>query len=76
MLKLLEDHISLDSNFVVVIGNPRVGAPRGCKDALDSILNRFRLLANPVLALCSRLVPVYIWKGLLSGLSLLPSSCK
>ena len=41
MLKLLEDHISLDSNFVVVIGNPGVGAPRGCKDALDSLLNRF-----------------------------------
>ena len=41
MLKLLEDHVEKDSNFVVVIGNPRVGAPHGCKDALDSLLNCF-----------------------------------
>ena len=41
MIALLEEHISKGYNFVVITGNPRVGAPRGCKDALDVLLDRF-----------------------------------
>lgn len=39
MLDLLEEDIQKGYNFVVITGNPRVGAPRGCKDALDEVLN-------------------------------------
>lgn len=38
---MLQDHVRLGYNFVVVTGNPRVGALGGCKDALDHVLNRF-----------------------------------
>lgn len=41
MIELLEEHISKDYNFVVITGNSRVGAARGCKDALDVLLDQF-----------------------------------
>ena len=41
MFSMLQDHVTKGYNFVVVTGNPRVGALGGCKDALDHVLNRF-----------------------------------
>lgn len=39
MFTMLQDHIKKGYNFVVVTGNPRVGALGGCKDALDHVLD-------------------------------------
>ena len=41
MFTMLQDHVKKGYNFVVVTGNPRVGAFGGCKDALDHVLDRF-----------------------------------
>ena len=40
--EMLGEHISKGYNFLVITGNPRVGAPQGCKDALDVVLDKFQ----------------------------------
>lgn len=41
MAACLEKHIGIGNNYVVVVGNPRVGAEGGSKDAMDLVFNRF-----------------------------------
>ena len=39
VMKLMRKHARKGRNFVVLCGNTRVGAPGGCKDALEYVLN-------------------------------------
>ena len=70
MMELLRDHISKGYNFVVITGNPWVGAPQGCENALDVLVEACALgrRASPVPALCSLLAAALTLKDLPSGM--------
>ena len=38
-MQLLRKHARQGRNFVVICGNTKVGAPGGCRDALDYVLD-------------------------------------